>query len=51
MEAHLRRALDNGVTMDEIVELITHVAFYAGWPNAITGMTTAKKVFNAAVGG
>ena len=29
---HLKRALENGVTKDELIELITHLAFYAGWP-------------------
>jgi 4-carboxymuconolactone decarboxylase len=33
---HLGRALDNGVTRDELLELTTHLAFYAGWPNAVT---------------
>jgi 4-carboxymuconolactone decarboxylase len=42
---HLQRALDNGLTQDEIVEAITHLAFYAGWPNAITAMTMAKRIF------
>ncbi len=35
---HLQRALDNGVTQDELVELITHLAFYAGWPCAVTAI-------------
>src|SRR4030088_3565783 len=43
--AHLGRAVDNGVTQDELVELITHLAFYAGWPNAITAMRTARALF------
>jgi len=42
---HLYRALDNGVTREEIIELITHLAFYAGWPNAGTAALTAKQVF------
>jgi 4-carboxymuconolactone decarboxylase len=42
---HLRRALANGVTRDELVELITHLAFYAGWPCAMSAMRTAKDVF------
>jgi 4-carboxymuconolactone decarboxylase len=42
---HLRRALANGVTQDELVELITHLAFYAGWPCAMSAMRTAKDVF------
>ena len=33
---HVKRALDNGVTRDELIELITHLAFYAGWPNAFS---------------
>ena len=42
---HLHRAFDNGVTKQEIVEIITHLAFYAGWPNAGTAALTAKEVF------
>ena len=42
---HLQRALDNGVTKDEIVELITHLAFYSGWPTAMSAMLVAKDVF------
>lgn len=36
---HLQRAMENGVTRDELVEAITHLAFYAGWPNAMTAAT------------
>ncbi|MGB3330222.1 MAG: carboxymuconolactone decarboxylase family protein [Thermomicrobiales bacterium] len=43
--AHIRLARTNGVTDDELVELITHLAFYAGWPNAMTAATIAKTVF------
>lgn len=42
---HLQRALDNGVTKDEIVELITHLAFYSGWPTAMSAMLLAKTIF------
>jgi 4-carboxymuconolactone decarboxylase len=42
---HLRRALENGVTRDELVELITHLAFYAGWPPASTAVGIARQVF------
>jgi 4-carboxymuconolactone decarboxylase len=42
---HLNRALDNGVTKDEISEIITHLAFYAGWPAAMTAAAIAKDVF------
>jgi 4-carboxymuconolactone decarboxylase len=42
---HLGRALDNGVTHDEIIETITHLAFYSGWPAAMTAAAIAKEVF------
>jgi len=42
---HLKRALDNGVTRDELIELITHLAFYAGWPAANTAVMLAERVF------
>ena len=42
---HLNRALDNGVTKDEISEIITHLAFYAGGPAAMTAAQIAKDVF------
>jgi 4-carboxymuconolactone decarboxylase len=42
---HFQRARDNGVTKDEAVEVITHLAFYAGWPNAINAIQTAREVF------
>ena len=42
---HLGKALENGVTRDEIVETITHLAFYAGWPTASTAITIARDVF------
>jgi 4-carboxymuconolactone decarboxylase len=45
LRSHLARARDNGVTQDELVEAITHLAFYTGWPNAITAITVAKEVF------
>ncbi|MFI6374417.1 carboxymuconolactone decarboxylase family protein [Streptomyces sp. NPDC050546] len=41
---HLGKALENGVTKDELVEAITHLAFYAGWPNAMTAMNQLKTV-------
>jgi 4-carboxymuconolactone decarboxylase len=41
---HLRRALENGLTPDELVEAITHLAFYAGWPNAMTAITQLKNI-------
>ena len=42
---HLRKALENGVTREEIVETITHLAFYAGWPAAATAIGIARDVF------
>ncbi|MEO6090999.1 MAG: carboxymuconolactone decarboxylase family protein [Umezawaea sp.] len=44
---HLGRAKENGVTETELIEAITHLAFYAGWPKAMTAITTAKQVFSA----
>ena len=43
---HLKRALENGVTKDELLELITHLAFYAGWPTANTAFTIAERAFD-----
>ena len=45
LRSHLVRARDNGVTQAEVVEVITHLAFYAGWPNAVTAIAVAKDVF------
>jgi 4-carboxymuconolactone decarboxylase len=45
MSFHFPRALENGVTQDELVELITHLAFYAGWPSAMSAATRAKELF------
>jgi len=45
---HLKRALENGVTRDELVEAITHLAFYSGWPTASTAVGIARKVFEEA---
>ena len=42
---HLGRAIENGVTKNELIELITHLAFYAGWPAASTAVAIARKVF------
>jgi len=44
---HLRYAKDNGATEEELIEAITHLAFYAGWPKAMTAITVAKEVFAA----
>jgi len=42
---HLRYAKENGVTEQELIEAITHLAFYAGWPKAMSAMAVAKQVF------
>ena len=46
LRSHLALARRNGVTEEELVEAITHLAFYAGWPNAVTAIQVAKEVFN-----
>jgi 4-carboxymuconolactone decarboxylase len=45
LRSHLARARDNGVTQEELIEAITHLAFYAGWPSAVTAISVAKEVF------
>ena len=50
MPFHLKRALENGLTKEEIVATITHLAFYAGWPPAMTALPIVKKVFEEAGG-
>jgi 4-carboxymuconolactone decarboxylase len=42
---HLNRAMDNGLTQAQAAEVITHLAFYAGWPNAMSALPVAKDVF------
>ena len=48
LRGHIGRALDNGVTKDEIGEVINHMAFYAGWPTAANGVRVAQEVYDAA---
>ncbi|KQX42527.1 hypothetical protein ASD04_00720 [Devosia sp. Root436] len=48
---HLARGLDNGVTRVEISELITHLAFYAGWPSATSAAQVAAGVLPPEQGG
>jgi 4-carboxymuconolactone decarboxylase len=45
LRAHIARAFANGVREGEIAEIITHLAFYSGWPTAMTAATVAKEVF------
>jgi 4-carboxymuconolactone decarboxylase len=42
---HLNKAKENGLTETELKEVITHLAFYAGWPKAMSALTVAKQVF------
>lgn len=45
---HLKRALENGLGRDELIEVITHLAFYSGWPTASTALPIAQRVFDEA---
>jgi 4-carboxymuconolactone decarboxylase len=42
---HLNRAMDNGLTQAQASEVITHIAFYSGWPNAFSALPAVKEVF------
>ena len=44
LRVHIARALENGVTKEELGELITHLAFYSGWPTAMTAATIAQDI-------
>jgi len=43
---HLNFAVENGVKKEQLIELITHLAFYVGWPNAMSAITVAKEVLS-----
>jgi 4-carboxymuconolactone decarboxylase len=43
---HLGYAVQNGVKKEELIELITHLAFYSGWPNAMSAVMIAKEVLS-----
>jgi 4-carboxymuconolactone decarboxylase len=45
LRSHLQMARDNGLTEEQLIEAITHLAFYSGWPNAVTATTVAREVF------
>ena len=45
LRSHLGRALQNGVTQEEIIETITHLSFYSGWPNGVSAVGVAREVF------
>ncbi len=46
VEIHLKKAFENGLTKEELVAAITHIAFYAGWPAAVSGFSHLKKVID-----
>ena len=46
---HLNKARENGLSETELVEVITHLAFYAGWPKAMSAITVAKELFKKIV--
>jgi len=43
---HLNYAVENGLKKEELIEVITHLAFYSGWPNAISAIMIAKELFS-----
>lgn len=45
LRSHIRLGLQNGLTKEEIVETITHMAFYSGWPSGVSAVAIAKDVF------
>ena len=49
LKFHLKRAQENGLKQEELIEAITHLAFYAGWPCAMSSLTTAKELWSKPV--
>jgi len=47
LQGHIQRAKNNGVTSDEMAELLTHAAFYAGWPKAWAAFRMAKEIYDS----
>jgi 4-carboxymuconolactone decarboxylase len=45
LPGHLNRARENGLSETELVEVITHLAFYAGWPREMSAIRVAKDIF------
>ena len=45
LRGHLQRAVQNGVTQEELAEMITHVTFYSGWPTGVNASRVATEVF------
>ncbi|CAM3190357.1 carboxymuconolactone decarboxylase family protein [Vibrio diazotrophicus] len=46
LRSHIRIGLKNGLTQEQIMEAITHLAFYSGWPTSVTAVPVAREVFN-----
>ncbi|HTG70362.1 MAG TPA: carboxymuconolactone decarboxylase family protein [Candidatus Udaeobacter sp.] len=46
LKFHLNKAKENGLSEEELIEVITHLAFYAGWPKAMSSIMVAKEVFS-----
>ncbi len=46
IDFHLNKAFENGLTKEELVAAITHIAFYAGWPTAASGFSHLKKIID-----
>ena len=44
---HLEKAVENGLTKEELIEVITHLAFYSGWPASMSAANIAREVFEA----
>ncbi len=44
LKGHIRRAIDNGVTQEELGELFQHMAFYGGWPVSVNAFSAANEV-------
>ena len=47
LRSHMALARQNGITQDELIETVTHLAFYAGWPSAVSAATMAKGNYSA----
>jgi 4-carboxymuconolactone decarboxylase len=45
---HLKKAIENGLSKQELIEVITHLAFYSGWPNAMSAIRIPKETFSNA---
>ena len=44
MKTHFPRAIAHGVKKEELIEMITHMAFYSGWPSAVTAAMLAREI-------